>query len=156
MDSIHLVHPRLYDFMGGQFIRDAFANNQDSLSIIDLECSNQLEGGPCKYVRKYYRHMGRIASDPPVFYRFETDDLPEGRRGKVVRPDPDPVTNPCHWVVENLDDDELWEKFQDVKLIDLWICDNGQVRRLGVQEAFQIKTAHEAKEAERAARRQRR
>lgn len=105
MECIHLIHPWKYDAKGGQFITDAFTNNQGSLSILEIACT-----GPqtvCAYVNRFCSTWRRITSNPPVFWRFDTDALPLDRRVEATGAE----DNPCHYDVHDLDDAALWTFF---------------------------------------------
>lgn len=141
MDCAHLIHPRKYNIHESKFVRDAFANNRGSLSIVDVACAENKERTICNYLRKSFRGMDRICSDPPVFWRFDTDSLAPG--GTLT---PDAVeNNPCHCIITGLEDDQLWATFEGVQISDLQICDNGSDRALTLNDVNSITEAFKAK-----------
>src|ERR1700688_4356145 len=134
MESVHLIHPRKYDVKGGTFIRDAFANNRGSLSIIDEECAEQTSGSVCAYIRIHYGRLPGVASNPPVFWRFDTSSLHAPHR--LV--DATNVRDPCQYVVEGLTDEQLWQSFENVDISNLEICENGTTRKLTLLDIKEI------------------
>jgi hypothetical protein len=138
MQCIHLIHPWKYDTNADQFITDAFANREGSLSIIGIECAGA--GTICAYVERFCPWPS-ITSKPPVFWRFDTDHLPA--EGRLVESGGD--DHPCHFDVFDLDDGQLFGVIENVDITDLEICHNGTPKHVSREEFFKIKAEYDAK-----------
>src|ERR1017187_6365220 len=125
MEGIHYIHPRDYDPDDDRFFRTAFANNRGSLSFDDADCIESSDLTICEHIAKYFPQpkFAAVVREPPVFWRFKTENLPV--TGTIKK---SAGRNPCHYVVEGLDDAELWPVFEETTLSDLQTCEDGAVR----------------------------
>lgn len=139
MECIHLVHPRKYNVKEKKWTRAAFRNNKGSLSIIGCNCVEDSGLSLCEHIRKFYGAFTGIASDPPVFWQFDTEHLPHG--GNIS---PDGAPERCHFIVNGLNDERLWGHFEPhagvEALSHLSICNNSEPRQLKLEDVIAIKS----------------
>ena len=139
MECIHLTHPRKFNIRENKWSRVAFRNNKGSLSIIGCDCVQNSRITLCEHIDKYYGDWSGITSDPPVFWQFNTEDLPPGYAVASAA-----GRDPCHFVVSGLDDQTLWEFFEPAAggeaLGQFSICANGNHRPLVLADVIAIKT----------------
>lgn len=126
MECIHLIHPSKYNGNEDRWFRTAFRNNAGSLSIIGCECMAVGGTTACEHIRKYdYKQFTAVVGEPPIFWKFDTDILPAGGRLRQQG-----RRDPCHYIVEGLDDGQLWPVFENVPLSDVSICADRNYRPL--------------------------
>src|ERR1017187_3724608 len=100
MECVHIIHRDKYNKKEERFYRTAFKNNLGSLSIIGTDCVRASHLEICAHIRGHYKQFPKVLSEPPIFWKFDTDKLPPG--GSLRQSG---HRDPCHYVVEGLEDD---------------------------------------------------
>ena len=119
MEAIRLISTELYDHKLGRFQSTAFTNSSSrGISIIDKECIHESGACTCDHIRKYYQS---IAGEPPVFWQFSTDILPDHCR---LEQQDTPSGDHCHYNILGLTDRQAKRLFkeQTQDLSGLFIC----------------------------------
>src|ERR1700733_12344486 len=126
MEGVHLIHPDDYNPDDDRFFTTAFENNQGSLSFDSTKCIAEQPTTICDHIAKYFPQprFRKVVGEPPVFWRFQTDQLPPSAKIKPSR-----GRNPCHYIAEGAANEELWPVFQGVTVSDLETCEKGILRR---------------------------
>ena len=140
MECIHLVHPKKYDAVAHNWSRVAFRNNGGSLSVFTTGCIDQFGLPTCEHLPKYWGAYEHVCSEPPVFWRFDTDDLPNGWTVELDGPEEE-----CHFVIQGLDDGQLWTVFANPPINELSICHNGDIHPLTEVDILKIQAEYRAK-----------
>ena len=100
MELVLLLHISQYDEQLARFRSTCFERSGDGtgISVIDKECIDRQTGSICDHARTFY---GKIAWEPPIFWRFDSLQLPEGYSLDEVLSD---TGDECHRNIEGVSD----------------------------------------------------
>ena len=126
MELVLLLHISHYDERLGRFRSECFERSGDGtgISVIDAECSIETTGSICAHARAFY---GKIAWQPPIFWRFDEAILPAGSWLDAV---PSDTGDMCHRNIEGLSNGRAKKFFKRQENPIFYICDDDQFRPL--------------------------
>jgi len=124
MEFIRLLHPRNFDRERNRFNDLSFKALDGGVSVVHRECVDRIPSTICEHIRNYYRNE---TGEPPVFFLFQEEILPEGYR---IKASVSTSGDPCHHDITNVSDNRLWKFFKRRAWTELYICDNGGFRPL--------------------------
>ena len=110
MDAIRVLHKSHYDPHRNRFISLAFKNTgaDPGISIVSAECILWSQRPICGHIRQYY---GSLTSDPPIFWRFSTDVLPDHH---LLEQEESSTGDVCHYNIKGITDKEARRVFKSV------------------------------------------
>ena len=100
MEVIRILNALRYDRRKQRFTSLAFKpfGKPLGVSVIDTACIQDIGNTPCSHIRQYY---GKIASEPPIFWKFNTAILPD----QCVIEQEDSLTGDvCHYNIHGLNE----------------------------------------------------
>lgn len=95
--------------------------------MVGVDCVEGSNLSICEHIGHHYR---TVADDPPVYFRFASEQLPDAA---VLRPTPSTTGDVCHYSVCELSDNAARKWFKSVSrtLDPFYICaDDGSSRQL--------------------------
>ena len=118
MEYVRILHPREYKPKLGRFNSGAFTNSSGGgLSVFEPDCAIRASESICLHIARHYE---QVAGVPPLFWAFESEDLPAGGRFEVDASRGDD----CHYNLLELQDNALRKFFkrQHVTLAKVRAC----------------------------------
>ena len=122
MGFIRLIHPTHYDATKNRFNNMALKKSSDGTgaSIISVECIDGTGRNICDHIRKFY---SEVSGEPPVFWRFDQLDLPDGYR---IEQSTSHSGDECHHAVHDVSNNQLKKLITRVPIEAAMVCANGE------------------------------
>ncbi len=125
MQYIRILPRKQWDPTRGEFKSLAFKPSSDGgISVIAKPCADTESNTVCAHIRKKY---SQIADEPPIFWEFSSDLLPDHARFVST---PGPGDDPCHTDIMGLRDQEARKVLKAASFEEFSICENGEHRKL--------------------------
>ena len=108
MELVLLLHISQYDEQLSRFRSTCFENSGDGTGVSTFvqECAEAASGSVCRHARAFY---GRVAGEPPIFWRFDSAILPDGHS---LDTQPSDTGDDCHRNIEGLSNNRAKKFFK--------------------------------------------
>ena len=136
-EILRLMHPQRYLPGKRRFASVAFKNSAcGGVSVIDVECIDDREVGPCEHIREFYDE--RVCGQPPVFWRIPVDTLPDGCSLEQQTTE---TGDHCHHNIVGITDKQCREILKSVPVTDYEVCDEDGHRSVTHEELVEAQAA---------------
>jgi|GEM_PF-1501353 len=118
MDFVRVLDPLHYDTKKRRFIRLAFRDNGEGISVFDEQCAVAASEYICRHISRFY---GSVSGTPAIFWKFPGTLLPNTTTvtGKVST-----TGDTCHFDLTTITESEANAVFKQNHLASSFVCDD--------------------------------